>query len=297
MSNGSGAPRLRWPSANATELQANDLLIQHFGQLYNQSRSTDESTLKWCFSFSTNARMRVETRTALTPVRGGLYQQHRPDFIVRDDLEIAVTADSPPIAEKIIRILDEAKGSVARYRASLTLGNFGIENGVMRYVRETVDSSGGRVCFIPAADREGQLSWPDKYIKTDSEAVAVNKNVLDPSKRKMSLESKRRELPAGGRRVYDVEVLMQPMAAGSPVFDRATIESLVATCSEPREEKAGLSFWAEYNPAHRYALGADTGKGNGNDHSTSVLLTSRPAQRAGFALVPTTRVRPGRPVC
>ena len=32
-----------------------------------------------------------------------------------------------------------------------------------------------------------------------------------------------------------------------------------------------MSLWAEYNPAHRYALGADTGKGNGNEHSTSVL--------------------------
>jgi hypothetical protein len=33
-----------------------------------------------------------------------------------------------------------------------------------------------------------------------------------------------------------------------------------------------MSLWAKYDPAHRYALGADTGKGNGNDHSTSGLI-------------------------
>ena len=205
-------------------------------------------------------------------MRGRLYQQHRPDFILRNDLENAITADSPVITEKIIRILDEAKGGIAGHGVSLTLGNFIIENGVMGYVRKAVDGSGGRLRFIPIIDRQGQLSWPDKYVKTDAEAVAANRDIVDPSERKISLESKRRELNAGGRRVYEVEMLMDPVAAGSPFFDRATIERLMVACTEAREQKAGLSLWAEYNPAHRYALGADTGKGNGNDHSTSVLI-------------------------
>jgi hypothetical protein len=247
-------------------------LIADFGQLYNQPRSKDEATLKRVSNFVTNNRIRVEAHTALTPMRGRLYQQHRPDFILRDDLENAITADSPAITEKIIRLLDEAKGGIAGHGASLTLGNFIIENGVMGYVRKAVDGSGGRLRFIPIVDRKGQLSWPDKYVKTDSEAVVANKSILDPSKRKISLESKRRELNAGGRRVYEVEMLMDPVAAGSPFFDRATIERLLVTCTEPRDQRAGLFLWAEYNPAHRYAIGADTGKGNSNDHSTSVLI-------------------------
>src|SRR5882757_7450872 len=52
----------------------------------------------------------------------------------------------------------------------------------------------------------------------------------DPSKRKVSLESKRRELNAGGRRVFEVEMLLDPIAAGSPFFDRAVIERLLAQC-------------------------------------------------------------------
>jgi hypothetical protein len=42
-------------------------------------------------------------------------------------------------------------------------------------------------------------------------------------------------------------------------------------------------LWQEYNPAHRYAIGADTGKGNGNDHSASVLIdfSTIPARQVG----------------
>ncbi len=100
----------------------------------------------------TNNGLRVEAHTALTPMRGRLYQQYRPDFILRDDLENAITADSPAITEKIIRLLDEAKGAIAGHGVSLTLGNFIIENGVMGYVRKAVDGSGRRSRFISFVD-------------------------------------------------------------------------------------------------------------------------------------------------
>jgi hypothetical protein len=44
----------------------------------------------------------------------------------------------------------------------------------------------------------------------------------------------------------------------------------------------GRSFqWHDYNPSHAYAVGADTGKGNGGDHSTSVVIdfSPRPARQ------------------
>jgi hypothetical protein len=138
---------------DVTELQTNELLIADFGQLYNQTRTKDEATLKRVSNFVTNNRIRVEAHPAMTPMRGRLYQQHRPDFILRDDFENAVTADSPAITEKIIRLLDEAKGGMAGHGVSLTLGNFILEAGVMGYVRKAVDGSGGRARFIPVTNR------------------------------------------------------------------------------------------------------------------------------------------------
>jgi hypothetical protein len=134
-----------------SELQTNTLLIADFGQLYNQSRSKDEAVLKRISYFVSDNRIRVGANTALMPMRCRLYQQHCPDFVLRDDLENAITAKSPTLTEKIVRLLDEAKGGMASHGASLTLGNFIIENGVMGYVCKAVDGSGGRVRSIPVA--------------------------------------------------------------------------------------------------------------------------------------------------
>jgi hypothetical protein len=267
-----------------TELQANDLLIGDFGHMYNQSRTKDEAQLKRISNFVTTNGIRVEAHTALTPMRGRLFQNHRPDFVLRDDLENAITAASPAVTEKIIKLIDEAKGGMAGHGASLTLGNYIIEEGVMGYIRRSVANLGdlGQVRSIPVVDK-GTISWPDKYVKTDTEALLANKDITDPTKRKISLESKKRELNAGGRRVYEVEMMLDPVAAGSPFFDRAIIDELMARASEPRHDKAGLLLWADFNPAHSYAVGADVGKGNGGDHSASVLIDfeSNPKRQVG----------------
>jgi len=265
-----------------TELQGNELLISDFGHLYNQPRTKDQAQLKRISNFVTANGIRVEAHTALTPMRGRLYQQFRPDFVLRDDLENAITAESPAVTEKIIRLLDEAKGGMAGHGASLTLGNYIKEEGVIGYVRRSVSASGGTVRFIPVASKDG-VSWPDKYVLTDAEALKANASISDPTRRKISLESKKRELNSGGRRVYEVEMMLDPVAAGSPFFDRVIIDELLAKASEPRHDKAGLLLWADFNPAHSYAIGADVGKGNGGDHSASCLIDfeSNPKRQVG----------------
>ena len=122
-------------------------------------------------------------------MRGRLYQQYRPISSFVTTLENAITTESPPITEKIIRLLDETKGGMAGHGACLTVGNFIIENRVMGYIHKAVDGSGGRVRFVPIVDRQGVISWPDKYVKTDDEAVVANRDIPEPSKRKISLEA------------------------------------------------------------------------------------------------------------
>ncbi|TCU78866.1 hypothetical protein EDE08_101648 [Bradyrhizobium sp. R2.2-H] len=266
-----------------TELQTNDLLIADFGHLFNAPRSSDQKDLKRVEKFNTTSGVRFEAHTALTPTRGRKVGTERPDFRLGDDLENAITAESPAVTEKIIRVLSESKAGLPDYSASLTLGNYISEQGVVAYIMKLVAGAGGRVRFIPVVDKQGNISWPDKYVKTDAEAAEVNAGITDPSKRKISLESKKRELNAGGRRIYEVEMMLDPVAAGSPFFDRAAIERLIAQCTESKEVKAGFHIWADYNPSHRYAIGADTGKGNGGDHSTSCLIdfSTVPARQIG----------------
>lgn len=266
-----------------TELQTNDRLIEDFGQLYNQERTKDQAQLKRISNFITANSIRVEAHTALQSMRGRKYGKNRPDFVLRDDIENEITIQSPPITDKIISVLDAGKGGMAPHAAELTLGNYLIENGVIGYVKRAVEAAGGRVRFIPVVDRHGIIAWPAKYLKTDAEAIAANASINDPSKRKVSLESKKRELNGGGRRVFEVEMMLDPVAAGSPFFDRAVIERLLSQCTDAKEDKAGFLLWGEYNPMNAYCIGADTGKGNGGDHSTSCLIDTStiPARQVG----------------
>ena len=73
-----------------TELQGNELLLADFGHVYNQPRTKDQAQLKRVSNFVTANGIRAEAHTALTPMRGRLYQHHRPDFVLRDDLENAI---------------------------------------------------------------------------------------------------------------------------------------------------------------------------------------------------------------
>lgn len=266
-----------------TTLQTNDRLIEDYGHLYNEPRSKQQAQLKRIEKFNTTSGVRFEAHTALTPTRGRKVDTDRPDFRLADDLENAITVESPAVTEKIIRVLSEAKAGLPDYASSLTLGNYISENGVVAYVMKLVEGSGGRLRFVPVVDRQGAISWPDKYVKTDAEAAAANVTITDPNKRKVSLESKKRTLNAGGRRIFEVEMMLDPVAAGSPFFDRAIIDRLLAQCADPTEDKAGFLLWADYNPMNAYCIGADTGKGNGGDHSTSCLIdpSTIPARQVG----------------
>jgi hypothetical protein len=263
------------------ELQSNELLIADYGQLYNEKRSKEEVTIKRISKFNTTNRIRFEAHTAMTPVRGRKFGNKRPDFILRDDLENAITVRSPVTTEKLIEVLDEGKGGKAQYASELTLGNYIIENGVVGYIMQSVEGAGGRVRFIPVVDKQGVLSWPDRHVKTDAEAVEANRAISDPTRRKISLESKKREMNAAGRRVYEVEMLLDPVAAGSPFFNRKKVEAAMEKATDPAEDIAGLFIWDKYNAAHLYGIGGDVGKGSGDDASTSVTFdyTPIPAQQ------------------
>src|SRR5205809_1774228 len=67
-------------------------------------------------------------------------------------------------------------------------------------------------------------------------------------------------------------MLLDPIAGGHAFFCRSIVDRLRCQTTKAKEVKAGLHLGGEFNPAYRYAFGADTGKRNGGDHSTSCLI-------------------------
>lgn len=263
-------------------MQTNKYLKNDFGDMYNVARSKNEITIKRISNFITAQGVRYEAHSTQESVRGRVHGSQRPDFFLFDDIENFKTIRSIPITQAVISHYDEVKRGLAPDASMLLMGNYLIEDGSVKYVIESTKNSGGIVRFIPVIDKKGVIAWQDKYVHTDAEAFEINKT-LPKDRQKVSLENKKRELNAGGNRVYEVEMLLNPIAAGSAFFDRRLVDIAIEKCVASIENKAGLYVWGEYNPSHAYALGADTGKGNGNDHSTSTIIdfTSLPNRQIG----------------
>lgn len=263
-------------------MQTNTRLKNDFGHMYNAARSKDEVTIKRIANFITNNGIRYEAHSTQSSVRGRVHGEQRPDFFLLDDIENSKTIRSIPVTQSVISHYDEVKRGLAPDASMLLLGNYLIEEGSVNYVMESTRNSGGTVRFIPVVDKKGNIAWPDKYVKTDAEAFEINKT-RPKEKQIVSLENKKRELNAGGKRAYEVEMMLDPIAAGSAFFDRRLIDIAIDKAIAPIEDKAGFWLWSHYKPANAYAVGADTGKGNGGDHSTSTLIdfTSLPNRQVG----------------
>ena len=66
------------------------------------------------------------------------------------------------------------------------------------------------------------------------------------------------------------EMMNDPEVSGEYYFDREKIRELIKKCKPPKKDVAGFKTWAEFNPQHLYAGGADTAEGIGEDVTGSV---------------------------
>lgn len=264
------------------ELQTNPKIIADFGHLYTERREKDEAKLKKISSFITTNKIKVEAFSTQESTRGRVYNKNRPDFFILDDIETVKTRDSFPVTRKIIRFIRELKSGMGNQWAILYLGNYISEIGVIAYVMSRVEKNPkGVIRNIPVMYQDPKtkkmvLTWPDKYVMTDQEAADLNKNIMDTSQHKISIESKKRDLDN-----FEEDMMNNPTAAGQPFFDRAKVDADILKSTEPKEVKASFRIWKKYNPSHRYAVGADTSMGVKLDSNASVFFdfTTFPCQQ------------------
>lgn len=256
----------------AVELQTNRRLIADFGNLYVEKRTDEEKKLKRISQFITANGIMVRALSTQESPRGWLYKNQRPDFICLDDVENFKTITSNTITEKIISHINELRAGLPLNAGVLYLGNYLREDGVMAYCRQAVKAANGRERFISAII-DGKPAWLSKYVLTDAEAIEINRQRLNKNQPlKISLEERRRTLNIEGRKIFEAEMLNDPGSSAFQIFDRVKIEALISKAVPPKADRAGFLIWEDYNPSHRYGLGADTAKGVGRDSSASVLI-------------------------
>lgn len=262
----------------AVALQSNKRLLRDFGSLYNavKKKSDDgenkQSTMKRINNFILNNGVKMEAFSTQESTRGRLSGPNRPDHYTFDDVETTKTIDSQPITEKIIAHIEEARAGLGVAGTALYLGNFIRDDGVVQHIIENVERSGGIVRVIPVQYPSGVIAWPDKYVKTDKEANEINKNIANPSERKVSLEYKMRQLGDN----YHAEMLNQPGKTGEYYFNRDRIESAIGRATKPKrvhsDQYGELFIFEEHNSSFAYGQGNDTSEGIGRDSCTTAII-------------------------
>lgn len=263
-------------------LQTNQRLIADYGELYNQPADSKSKTKKRVGDFITNNGVRVEAHSTQESVRGRIYGDQRPDWIIFDDFETNTTKDSAAITSKIIGHIDEAKAGMAPNGVILYLGNFISDVGSVAHVLNKLKDQPKCVARNVPVEREGEITWPQKYVHTDIEAAKSK----GPHK-KVSLETKRRQIDN-----YDAEMLNSPYLAEDLFFNRIKIDKAYEGTRKPTEINAGLNIFEEFRPLDRYAIGADIAEGSGRDHSASVIINFSTGEIAGSFI--DNRITPDR---
>lgn len=261
----------------AVALQTNHMLIKDFGQLYNETRTSDQKKMKKINSFITANDIKIEAISTQESVRGKIYKKHRPDYVRLDDFEVTKTKRSAAITLSIREHIGEFKTGLAPNAWTVYLCNLITEAGnVYEIMEEQKDNPTFRIRKVDV-EMDGQITWPDKYVKTTVEAIEINK-VVDKKYMKVSLEQKLKDY---GEKDYNENLMNSPELSGDLEFDRDKVDELLQKCKVPKSKVSDWLFWGTYDASHRYSMGGDTAKGVGRDSNAAVLIdfTSTPCRQ------------------
>lgn len=187
--------------------------------------------------------------------RGHIQDAFRPDFILFDDVEDNESVESLAQTESTINRIDEALAGLSADGTFVVNGNYISEEGVIQWF---INMKSTHVHKIPIMDDDGNPTWPQRYGKDKIEELRVD-----------SLD-------------FYGEYMCDPTRADATFFDRARVDKDIADMVEqPHRESAHFKYWADYEPHHTYAIGADVGEGVGRDASTMALWDFKTLSNVG----------------
>ena len=262
----------------AIELQTNERLIADYGSLYDGGlEKSKEKTKNRLGDFITQEikdsdgkiiikKTRFTAFSTQQSWRGRKWGNQRPDVGIFDDFENEITIESALITQKVIENIEAAKAGMSPNGRRIYLCNGISDSGSVAYIKNLIkDDPKGRVRSVAVVDMDGNITWPGKYVFTDLEAVESHK---DPQKRKVSLETKKRQL-----KNYEAEMMNNPTKSEDLFFNRIKVDHAIKNVAREAEEiSAGLYIFERFKPGHRYAVGGDPAGGTGRDHSASVVV-------------------------
>jgi hypothetical protein len=124
-------------------------------------------------------------------------------------------------------------------------GNYISEEGVIQWF---INKPNVTVDLIPIMRKDGTPTWPEHY------------------------PAEKIELLKGDSEDFYGEYMCDPSRTDAAFFDRVRVDNDIAQAKQPHRESAGVKYWGDYVPHHRYGIGADTSEGIGKDANTMALF-------------------------
>lgn len=203
----------------ALELQTNKRIIEDFGQLFWENNIEDErySQKKSIGEFITSNGVKVKAYSTGQSPRGEVYGDVRPDEVILDDYENLETIDSEAYTNEVKFYIDELLSGLGGSAKIISLSNRLTFGGSVSYLENRVkELPNWRVYDIPVI-KDGEITWKDKYVRTDLEAEIANQGITEARKKRVSLESKLKLL---GWQVYNREMLNTPLTENEIEFKK-----------------------------------------------------------------------------
>ena len=196
-------------------------------------------------SFTTVDGVKLLAGTIGMTQRGHIQDAYRPDFLVFDDVEDRESIQSIKTTEDTIWRIDEAIQGLSNNGAYMCTGNYISEEGVIQWFinkpRMVVDK-------IAIVDESGEPTWSARY---DKEKIEKIKDDADD---------------------FYGEYMCDPTRADASFFERSRVDADINSVKQPSRESAGVKYWGDYIPHHKYGIGADTSEGIGKDANTMALF-------------------------
>lgn len=199
-------------------------------------------------SFTTATQVKMIADTVGVAQRGNLAEDARPDWIIFDDFETRKTLRSATVTKAIFDNMEEARNGLAMNGGIIYNCNYVSERGnVHRLVVKKDQRNAVLMTPIKLSNQNGWMpTWPAAY--TIEQIDQIEKSAED----------------------FQGEYMNAPSASMDVLFDRDTILNVQTIA--PLREIAGFKIFKNYDPSHRYALGADVAGGVGLDSSAAVVI-------------------------
>jgi hypothetical protein len=195
-------------------------------------------------AFTTTDQRKLLAGTIGITQRGHLQDAYRPDWIVFDDVEDRESIQSLAQTEATINRIDEAIAGLSADGSWMCNGNYISEEGVIQWFLNKPSLVTDKISIM---DEDGNPTWPARYNKEKIEQIK------------------------GEAEDFYGEYMCDPSRADTAFFERARIDEDMEQAKQAHTEVAGVRYWREYQPHHKYAIGADTSEGIGKDANTLAL--------------------------